>query len=497
MASVEKNIKNNSISLVNIGISQSQGLELIINNLSCIEQSLSNILSRFQNKYALYKVNIKDYLQRINSCQKKILALQDQKKAITFISPSYFFQKFKLSQNNKQSLSYDYQQRVDFSIIQNNNHHLLNAEPEDQDSFNGEDAEVELFEKVVSQSQGLKNREKNPFFNCSFSPKDNDTHFGTCPKKIKCAESLLVFNTKMNPFRKNQKEDNPAISNKNRQKLKKQRDQYPINQLQAAPIGIRDQISIYQSSDLTYKPQKPEIVNDISIPSNLDLDALAEDFEVENNCLSQIQLSKDCCSQKLQISDPFQNLQPSIDSPIQNHQNNQYQQILSQQINQNQNICQEYQQKYSADPQESQINIEQLPFVSIPLKSIINAAPICQNDIFQQQDTQLVSYQQELITSKEEDQYQIEIQQNDQNGFLKEILVHKLQLKPTVTNERDGINRRQNQQFVQKEGDKIDIIRIMSIRRLERQPPSKEGKGPRNRVGGFSDSSDDIDQEYF
>ncbi|KAL4438894.1 hypothetical protein ABPG74_016614 [Tetrahymena malaccensis] len=483
MTQVSNSVRNNSIQLVNISISQCQGLEIILNNLSSIDYFVSNILSKFQSQCAQYKTSIQDYLYRINICQKKILALQKQNKALTFVSPSQLSQKYKLSY--RQSILNDCQQRVELQNIQNTTKHLLNPQTE---SFIDEDQAVNLYEKLVSQSRQIRDKEKNPLKNDSISSNDNNVpSLETYPKRIKCVDSLLVFDTKINPFRKNQQSDKHVIINQNHQKFKKSREQNPVSQLQESPIGIKEQIQIYQASDLIYIPYKRDIVNDVTIPQNLDLEGIVDDFELDFNQLNQQQISSNFLIQNPKIPDPYKNVQPSVGCTIQSLENNQCQQILSQLLNQNQIIYQAQKQEYSADPLEQQINTEQIVLIDNPLQSTINTDTICNKEFSQYENAQQISYQQEFAAIQEENSQQIEIKQNRQNDIEEEIKQLKLKLQP--------VNKSQNQQFVKKDESQIGIKMIMHIRKLERQPPSKEGKGPKNRVGYFSDSSDDTDQE--
>ncbi|KAL4430532.1 hypothetical protein ABPG74_005457 [Tetrahymena malaccensis] len=505
MVSVGNSIQHNKITMSNTDMSQYEGLEKTLSNLSMLDETLSYVIQRFDNQQNQYKTKIQQYLDRIHICQKKIAALQEQKKAITFVSPSSFVQKYKFTHENKKSILQDYKQRHNISKFEAQFGYQLKNDPEQVGPIIDNSRPDDLYQ-ILNISYGkFKSREKNPVENRKLPLKEKQFGVGPYPKKIKCAESLLVLNTNINPYRKYQQIDNLIIDENKQQQRVKPDDSNQIN-LQVAPVGINNQLTAYQRSELTYIPETKRVENTVSIPQDFGLDGVAEDFDIDYGGQDLIQPSANWLIQNPTLPDPYANAQPSSQSQNQNNQSQQQQQQQQQNYQQapNQNNQQNQQYQNSNVPPAPQMSVPQAPSMNIPQAPSVNIPPPPNMSIPQAPSVNIPPPPMgQMPAVPQQEPQQAETSSGGRGALLDEIRNPKIKLRKTVTVVKGGLNTGKGKQedsgsikLTSTGANPLDILKQKVLERHKSlNPPNARRKGKRNQVGQNSDDSENENSE--
>ncbi|EAS05162.2 WASH complex WAHD domain protein (macronuclear) [Tetrahymena thermophila SB210] len=504
MVSVGNSIQHNKITMSNTDMSQYEGLEKTLSNLSMLDETLSYVIQRFDNQQNQYKNKIQQYLDRIHICQKKIAALQEQKKAITFVSPSSFVQKYKFTHENKKSILQDYKQKHNISKFETQFGYQLKNDPEQVGPIIDNSRPDDLYQ-ILNISYGkFKSREKNPVENRKLPLKEKFFGVGTYPKKIKCAESLLVLNTNINPYRKYQQIDNLIIDESKQQQRVKPDDTNQIN-LQVAPVGISNQLTAYQRSELTYVPETKKVDNAVSIPLDFGLDGVAEDFDIDYGGQDLIQPSA-WLIQNPTLPDPYANAQPSSQSQNQNNQQQSQQNNYQQAPNQNNQQNQQYQQYQNNNvPPAPQMNVPQAPSMNIPQAPSVNIPPAPTMSIPQAPSVGIPPPPPmgQMPAVPQQEPQQATTSSGGRGALLDEIRNPKIRLRKTVTVVKGGLNPGKGKsddpgsiKLTSTGANPLDILKQKVLERHKSlNPPNARRKGNRNRVGQNSDESGEENSE--
>lgn len=255
-----------------------EGMDQSLANLAMLEQSFGNICTKIEEKTARQRAKIAELKQRILSCNETIQQLQEKKQALAFISPSRYVRSYKFEPENNVSIFHEYLirpsiKKFDMNTRYDMEHNIEKIGKESKIALNEINQMVEL---LYSK---FKPKAKFSFEGSNSVSRKKKEGLGRIPSDLKYIDSLLVFNSMVNPYRHYQIIENSKIKKQERAKATNDLDEAIV--LDKAPTQMNERINKNDPTSYDYVPEDKE-VEDEEFDMQLELDGIVdfgEDFD--------------------------------------------------------------------------------------------------------------------------------------------------------------------------------------------------------------------------
>jgi len=201
-------LSDSLICLPNLDMKEGESLEKAIANLTQLEQQFSKICSNLDQRLANLKGKLGQVNQRVGVSRQKIDTLKNLNQAITIVSPSKFVKGYKKGQddvfhkavnaeviNNKRIPAFDYQNLLNLN---------MNIKPAETDAAGRIPPPVqnkdEELHKIMKLTKGGLKPKRELFAGTHAIQNHRSEGLGRIPRDIKFIDSLVVFNSRANPY---------------------------------------------------------------------------------------------------------------------------------------------------------------------------------------------------------------------------------------------------------------------------------------------------------
>lgn len=271
------------ICLPSLDMKEGESLEKALANLTQLEQQFSKICSNLDQRLANLKGKLGQVNQRVGTSRQKIEALKNLNQAITIVSPSKFVKAYKKGQddvfhkavnaevvNNKRIPAFDYQNLLNLN---------MNIQPTETDAAGrvpppAHNRDEELHKIMKLTKGGLK--PKRELFSGTHAIQNHKSEgLGRIPRDIKFIDSLVVFNSRSNPYQNYQYINNTESNIHRNLHWKKAQKNKAVIDLTDAPKTLveGDVLQQFRTEEHKFKPVTKELPQ-LKVRDQLDLQGI-------------------------------------------------------------------------------------------------------------------------------------------------------------------------------------------------------------------------------
>lgn len=190
----------NNLNLPSYDIHSREARDQMLVNLYSLQESFTKISNRVTEKTKEQNERIEQIRARILNCARIINESENTKKAICFVSPAEYPTKYKFDPQKNLSLFSNYLERTRVNKFDLNAHYQMKHDIEQI----GTQSKLELdnLYKFVFYMYGTLRSKKTTKLEGGISKKSKTETLGRIPTSIRYVDSLTVFDSHINPYRK-------------------------------------------------------------------------------------------------------------------------------------------------------------------------------------------------------------------------------------------------------------------------------------------------------
>ncbi|KRX04338.1 hypothetical protein PPERSA_03578 [Pseudocohnilembus persalinus] len=445
-----------NIDLVSFDVKDLEGLNRTLNNLEKIQKAFNQVQGIVQGKVYQQQQKIKELIDRIKMCKRKILALKNQKVALQIYSPAEFPTKYKFTKEDREGIYSSFEKTNCKQILQSEEFAPKIMSHKKSEGKYQEIARDDLSQMLITTYSKFVQKRKNILEgknSITRKLQNKKQSLGQVPRNLKYCDNLLIFNSDQNPYKHYQPVDNLKIHKKNLKKPKKAKEPENYIDLYNAPqtLGEKERLQQYSGLDGYYKPTAkaaPQIQLDQGLDDYLggvvqldveqgdDMQFLPSQGGAYQGASKQVKDYNQNYQEKAQTQQPVQQIQNNL-----NNQQQPQQQQPQQQSNQPPSLNSLQQQSQTNQPpslsslqnQTAQNNNNNPP----KLQQLQSQTPQGNNNNNQQAIAQPA---QPAQTNKDAQSAAPPSGGGGRNALLDEIRNPKVKLRKRVVKESGGIN---------------------------------------------------------